>query len=54
LEDNLRVTRRRQAASNAELVAKVALLAEQFDRRPASPAEAREMLGLKGAGAVGF
>jgi uncharacterized protein (DUF849 family) len=54
LEDNLRVARGRQAASNAELVTKVARLAEQFDRRPATPTEAREALGLKGAHAVGF
>ena len=54
LEDNLRVTRSRQASSNADLVTKVAMLADQFDRRPATPAEAREALGLKGAGAVGF
>jgi uncharacterized protein (DUF849 family) len=54
LEDNLRVTRKRQAGSNADLVAKAAMLAEQFDRRPATPAEARETLRLKGAGAVGF
>jgi hypothetical protein len=29
-------------------------LAEHFDREPATPAEAREILGLKGLTAVGF
>ncbi|HET7739355.1 MAG TPA: 3-keto-5-aminohexanoate cleavage protein [Mycobacterium sp.] len=54
LEDNLRVTRTRQATSNADLVAKAVSLAAHFDRTPATPAEARERLGLKGAHAVSF
>lgn len=54
LEDNLRVRPREQARSNADLVHKVARLAEMFDRRPASPDDARRQLGLKGPGAVAF
>jgi 3-keto-5-aminohexanoate cleavage enzyme len=50
LEDNLRFDENRLAASNAELVKKIVDACERFDRRPASPAEARSILGL-GAGA---
>jgi uncharacterized protein (DUF849 family) len=49
LEDNLRFDKQRLAASNAELVARVAGLAERFDRSVASPAEAREILRLRAA-----
>ncbi|MCV7066140.1 3-keto-5-aminohexanoate cleavage protein [Mycolicibacterium farcinogenes] len=54
LEDNLRVTRTENGSSNAQLVQKVAQLAALFDRAPATPAEARRYLGLKGAEAVAF
>ena len=46
LEDNLRITPDRLAASNAELVQKIVDACAQYDRRPASAAEARQMLGL--------
>ncbi len=46
LEDNLRVTLDRRAASNAELVEKAMTLAPLLDRTPASAVEAREMLGI--------
>jgi 3-oxoadipate:acetyl-CoA acetyltransferase len=46
LEDNLRYDRTRLATSNAELVGQVADLCPQYDRRPASPAEAREILNF--------
>ena len=49
LEDNLRVTPDRLAASNAELVKKIAENCERFGRRPATPAEARAILGLRAA-----
>jgi 3-keto-5-aminohexanoate cleavage enzyme len=49
LEDNLRFDKDRLAASNAELVARVAGLAAKFDRSVATPAEARRILGLKAA-----
>lgn len=54
LEDNLRVRRSEQAASNADLVRKAVDLADMFDRAPATPSEARAHLGLKGAGNVAF
>ncbi len=46
LEDNLRFDRTRLAASNAELVARVAELCSEYGRKPATPAEARQMLSL--------
>jgi 3-keto-5-aminohexanoate cleavage enzyme len=49
LEDNIRFDKSRLAESNAELVARVADLCPQYDRHPASPAEARALLGLKAA-----
>lgn len=47
LEDNLRIEPNRLAASNAELVKKVADHCERFGRKVATPAEAREILGLR-------
>ena len=49
LEDNVRVNRDRLAASNAELVILAAEAAGRYNRRPATPAEARQMLGLGSA-----
>lgn len=46
LEDNLRFDKTRLANSNAELVARVAGICGEYDRRPATPAEARQILGL--------
>jgi 3-keto-5-aminohexanoate cleavage enzyme len=46
LEDNLRFDDTRLAASNAELVARVASLCSEYGRRPATAAEARALLGL--------
>ncbi len=46
LEDNLYIEKGRLAASNAELVAQLADLCGAFGRHPASPAEARDLLGL--------
>jgi uncharacterized protein (DUF849 family) len=54
LEDNLRVRRTARAKTNAELVVKAVQLAGLFDKAPASPAEAREYLRLKGADRVAF
>jgi uncharacterized protein (DUF849 family) len=54
LEDNLRVTRDTLARSNADLVNKAVGFAAMFDRRPASPEEARKRLRLKGLDALGF
>jgi uncharacterized protein (DUF849 family) len=49
LEDNLKIAPDRLAASNAELVKKVADNCARFGRRPATPAEARQILGLRAA-----
>ncbi len=49
LEDNLKFDKVRLAASNAELVRRVAELAARFDRPVATPAEARRILGLRAA-----
>ena len=49
LEDNLRFDPNRLAASNAELVKKIVDVCDRYDRRPASPAEARQILGLRAA-----
>jgi 3-oxoadipate:acetyl-CoA acetyltransferase len=46
LEDNIRFDRSRLAASNAELVKKVVDECARYDRRPATVAEARSILGL--------
>jgi 3-oxoadipate:acetyl-CoA acetyltransferase len=49
LEDNLRAAPDRLAASNAELVKKIADECARFDRRPATAVEARQILGLRPA-----
>lgn len=49
LEDNLRYDAHRLAASNAELVGLAAELAARHGARPATPAEARAILGLGAA-----
>jgi uncharacterized protein (DUF849 family) len=46
LEDNIRLNKTRLAKSNAELVTVAAALCAEHDARPASPSEARAMLGL--------
>lgn len=46
LEDNIRYDKSRLAESNAELVARVARLCQEYDRRPATAEEARRMLSL--------
>jgi 3-keto-5-aminohexanoate cleavage enzyme len=46
LEDNIFRSKGVLAASNAELVRMAADLAGKYDRRPATPAEARRLLGL--------
>ncbi|HTV24598.1 MAG TPA: 3-keto-5-aminohexanoate cleavage protein [Polyangiaceae bacterium] len=49
LEDNIRFDQTRLAASNAELVERVAALATEHGRSVASPAQARQLLGLRAA-----
>lgn len=47
MEDNLYVSKNVLAKNNAELVAKMARILGEFNLEPATPEEAREMLGLK-------
>lgn len=54
LEDNLYLEKGRKAKSNAEQVAKIARIAEELGISPATPGEARQILGLKGIGQVNF
>ncbi len=46
LEDNVRWDKSRLAASNAELVSRVAELCGEYNRVVATPAVARQILGL--------
>ena len=46
LEDNLRISPDRLAASNAELVRRIVEICGRFDRVPATVAQARQILGL--------
>jgi uncharacterized protein (DUF849 family) len=46
VEDNLYLPNGEMAQSNGELIAKARGMAEDIGRRPASVAEAREMLGV--------
>jgi uncharacterized protein (DUF849 family) len=54
LEDGLYISRGELAVSNAQQVAKIRRILEELGMEIATPAEAREILGLKGAGDVGF
>ena len=54
LEDNIYLGKGELAQSNADLVAKVVRILRELSQEPATPAEAREVLGLKGAAEVGF
>ena len=47
LEDNIKFDKSRLARSNADLVERVALLCGEYGRRPATPEEARKLLGLR-------
>ncbi|MDO9428950.1 MAG: 3-keto-5-aminohexanoate cleavage protein [Methylobacterium sp.] len=53
LEDNIRITRTRLAASNAELVGLAVAAVAGHGRRVATPAEARAVLGLTVLGLAG-
>ena len=46
LEDNIRIEKDRLAASNAELVERAVRTVESYNRKAASPVEARRLLGL--------
>ena len=47
LEDNVRLDRKTLAPSNAALIARAAELCQKYDRPVASPAQARQILGLR-------
>ncbi len=49
LEDNIRLDRDHLAPSNAALIKRVTDLCEKYERPVATPAEARQMLGLRPA-----
>jgi 3-keto-5-aminohexanoate cleavage enzyme len=48
LEDNVYFRYRELATDNAQLVARAVRTAKELDRRPATPDEARNLLGLRG------
>jgi uncharacterized protein (DUF849 family) len=54
LEDSLFIERGVLAASNAQQVEKIVRILKEMGHEPATPAEARETLGLKGGGRVEF
>jgi len=54
LEDSLFISRGKLASSNAEQVAKIRRIVEELGHEVATPAEAREVLGLKGGDRVNF
>ena len=54
LEDSLFISRGKLATSNAEQVTKIRRILEDLGHEIASPDEAREILGLKGADKVSF
>ncbi|MDB5595548.1 MAG: 3-keto-5-aminohexanoate cleavage protein [Hyphomicrobiales bacterium] len=54
LEDSLFIGRGKLATSNAEQVAKIRRIVEELGLEVATPAEARQVLGLKGGDRVNF
>jgi len=54
LEDNLYLEKGKMAKSNAEQVAKIARIAQELGIDPATPDEARKILGLKGIDKINF
>ncbi len=54
LEDNLYVSKGVLARSNAELVEKIIRIMQELSLEPATPTEARKILGLKGLAKVNY
>ena len=52
--DSLYIAKGEMAQSNAQQVHKIRRILEELSLEPATPAQAREMLGLKGADRVAF
>jgi uncharacterized protein (DUF849 family) len=54
LEDSVHIGRGKLASSNAEQVRKISTILTELGHEIATPAEARQLLGLKGGDMVGF
>ena len=54
MEDNIFIAKGVQAKGSWELVAKLVRIAKELGREIATPAEAREILGLKGKDKVNY
>jgi uncharacterized protein (DUF849 family) len=54
MEDNIYLGKGELAKSNAEMVAKIVRILRELSLEPATPTDARQMLGLKGAANVAF
>lgn len=54
MEDNLYISKKVLAKSNAEYVEKMIRIAREFGNEPATPDETRQILGLKGLDKVNF
>jgi uncharacterized protein (DUF849 family) len=54
LEDNLFLDKGQMATSNGEQVAKMVRIARELGVEPATPYEARKILGLKGIDQVNY
>ena len=54
LEDNLYIEKNQLANSNAEQIDKIVRIARELGIEPATPDEARELLGLKGIDKINF
>ena len=54
MEDNIYLGKGELAQSNADLVAKTVRILRELSLEPATPDEARAMLGLKGVESVAF
>ena len=54
LEDNLYLEKGKMAESNADQVAKMVRIARELGVQPASPDDARNILGLKGSDKVAY
>jgi len=54
MEDKLYVSKGVMAKSNAEQVEKIVRITRELGLEPATPGEAREILGLKGLDKVSF
>ena len=54
MEDSIYLRKGKLADTNAEQVAKIVRILEELSREPATPAETRETLDLKGLDQVAF